>query len=312
MFFNNRSQNITIPEFLSCREKICVYRGVGGLGDILAMRMIFEDLKKQYPNFKITWVVPYRFFAAAQKHPFIDEVIHPDSYKKSDYIETFDITTPCGRYEVIHKNKTPKNRSDIWANHFGLELTTHNMHMPTYADLFPILEQKLKAKGWDGRKKLVAFAPRSAMALKNMTFEQCEAVKNMTKDFFLFILHSAPILEIDSLKIPGLYNLSLAEALAAVERCDYMIGTDTGLLHAAGGYKKPSMGTFGFVDGFIYCKYYPTVRVIQLHFKDIDNWCGPCWDYPKCPHQTKDPVKPCQSQITPKMLEENWLSLLNT
>lgn len=312
MLLINRSNEITIPQFLNCREKVCVYRAVGGLGDILAMRMIFEDMKEQFPNFHITWAVPYRFFAAALRHPFVDEVIHIDHYKKINFLETFDITTPCGRYESIHKNQNPKNRSDIWANHFGLQLSKHNMHMPSYKELLPQVELRLKKIGWDGRKKLVAFAPRSAMSIKNMTHEQCKIIKNMTKDFFLFILHTAPILEIDDLKIPGLYNLAMNEALAAVELSDYTIATDTGLLHAAAGYNKPALGTFGFVDGYVYCKYYPTVKVLQIHKNQVDNWCGPCWDYPKCPYDKNHLVKPCQSQIGAKMLEENWHSLLNT
>ena len=74
MFFKNRSEKISVHDFDNYRKNICIYRGVGGLGDILAMRMIFEDLKKNYPEFQITWAVPYRFFFGALQHPFIDHV----------------------------------------------------------------------------------------------------------------------------------------------------------------------------------------------------------------------------------------------
>jgi ADP-heptose:LPS heptosyltransferase len=311
MFFRNKAEKITVNEFDEYRKNICIYRGVGGLGDILAMRMIFEDLKTNYPDFKITWAVPYRFFAAALQHPFVDHVVNLDEAKRKNYLETFDVTTICGRYEVLNKGKAEKNRSDIWANYFGLELKNHNMHMPSYSQFFDILENKLKKLGWDGQKKLIAFAPKSAIGLKNMTFEQMKAIRDFTKDYFLFALHNSPILELGELGIPGLYDLKMEQALCAIERSDYVIATDTGLLHAAAGYKKPALGTFSFVDGYIYCKYYPTVQVVQIHKNDHPGWCGPCWDYGKCPFTEQKNQKPCQTNITPKLLLENWHKLLN-
>jgi ADP-heptose:LPS heptosyltransferase len=311
MFFKNKSKEITLQKFREIQNKICIYRGIGGLGDIIAMRMIFEDLKNQYPEFEITWAVPFALFAAAEQHPFVDSLIHLDSYNKHDYLETYDITTICGKQEAINKKGPWKNRSDIWAEYFGLKLENHNLHMPRYPNHHKNVLQRIKKLGWDGNKKLVAFCPRSAISLKNMTFEQIQAVKEMTKDFFLFGLHHAPLLEFDNLKIPAVYNFTLHECLASIEISDFVIATDTGLMHVAAGYKKPTLATFSFVDGETYCKYYETVQVVQLHMHNIENWCGPCYDYPRCPHSKIPNVKPCQTEITPKMLQENWAKLLN-
>lgn len=312
MFFKNASEKITISEFASYRKKICIYRGVGGLGDIIAMRMIFEDLKLQFPEFEITWAVPFRYMDVAKYHPYIDKVITLEDFVRNDYIEVYDVTTICGRYEVLNKRKNEKNRADIWAGHFGLNLRHHNIYMPSYRNDFEFVKEKLKSIGWDGQKKLVAFVPTSAIGLKNMTFEQIKTVRDMTKDFFLFVLNSHPILEVAELGIPALYDMRLHQSLASIELSNYVIGTDTGLMHAAAGYKKPSLATFSFVDGYVYCKYYPTVRVVQLHYNDIPGWCGPCYDYPKCPFTEQKKQKPCQTNITPKILRENWSKLLNT
>ena len=311
MFFNSLKNQISIPEFLKNHNKLCIYRSVGGLGDILAMRMIFEDIKILYPDLEITWAVPFRYFAAAAKHPFVDNLIHLDQYKRENFGNFFDITTCCGRYESLYKRNKLKNRSDIWAEHFGLVLQNHNMFAPSYKEKSEYVFERLKEIGWDGKKKLIPFAPRSAISLKNMTYEQCKAVKEMTQDFFLFGLHTAPIIELLELKIPGIYNFTLEEALACVENAYALICTDTGFMHAAGGYNVPTLATFSFVDGPTYCKYYPSVQVVQIHADEVDNWCGPCYDYPQCPYMSKEAVKPCQYEITSKMLQENWEKLLN-
>lgn len=311
MFFNNKAFEITVGEFKKVHSKICVYRAVGGLGDIIAMRMIFEDFKKKYPKFHITWAVPYKYFPVADQHPYVDELIHLEDFKKRNFIEVYDITTACGKYETMNAKGKLKNRSDIWAEHFGLNLDSHNLHMPSYLDRKEKVIQRLVELGWDRKKKLVAFAPRSAIGIKNMTFEQIKAVKDMTNKFFIFCLHHVPILEVEQVGIPAVYNFSLQECLCAIEISDFMISTDTGLMHAAAGYGKPTLATFSFVDGETYCKYYPNVQIVQLHYKNIDNWCGPCYDYSKCPYTSHVTTKPCQSEISAKMLQENWDKLLN-
>ena len=310
LFFNSKNR-ITIDKFLQINNKICIYRGVGGLGDILAMRMIFEDLKAEHPDLHITWAVPFKYFPVAKDHPHVDEVIHLDSFCREDFAEFFDVTTCCGKYESVHKMKNPKNRSDIWAEYFGITLKNHNMYIPNYEKHFDKVIERLRQIGWDGKKKLVPFAPRSAISLKNMTYEQCAAVKEMTKDFFVFGLHNAPVIDLAELKIPGIYNFSIDEAMAAVQMCFALISTDTGFMHAAGGWGKPVLATFSIVDGETYCKYYPLTQVVQIHMKDFDNWCGPCYNYPQCHYKTVGPQKPCQTEINAKMLQENWDKLLN-
>jgi ADP-heptose:LPS heptosyltransferase len=183
--------------------------------------------------------------------------------------------------------------------------------MPKFDEEKDLIYKNLKKIGWDGRKKLICFAPMSAIPVKNLTPSQCEIIRDMTKDYFLFILHTVPILELIHLKIPTLSGLNLKQAMAAIDVADYCISTDTGILHAAAGYQKPSLGIFSFVDGYVYCKYYPTVSIIQKHYKDDSEWCGPCHDFARCP-KTKNPMlKPCIEDINKEMIHEKWDFLLN-
>jgi ADP-heptose:LPS heptosyltransferase len=310
-FFMEPKQKINLKTFDVIKNKICILRSYGGLGDIIAMRMIFEDLKKKYPEFEITWAIPHIYFPIASQHPYIDNLVCSHVYNKKDFLHVYNLSTVCTKHEWKYKKDNKKNRSDIWANYFGLELANHNIYMPSFREEFDFIADRLKKQGWDGKKKLVAFAPISAIPVKNLVPNQCEYIKNITKDFFLFCIHTMPILDIAHLNIPILCGLNMKQAMAAVELSDYCISTDTGILHAAAGYKKPTMGIFSFVNGYVYCKYYPTVEVLQKHFDDDPTWCGPCHDFARCPKNSNSQVKPCITEIDNKMLSEKWTYLLN-
>lgn len=310
-FFMPQKENTTLKQYQKINNRICILRSYGGLGDIIAMRMIFEDLKTQFPEFHITWAVPHCYFPVAKNHPFIDDVVCSHTYAKSEYLQIFNLSTVCTRHEWKYKKYNQKNRADIWANHFGLNLNNHNIFMPSFKTKHPNIVAKLKALGWDGNKKIVLFAPISAIPVKNLTVEQVAGIKDFTDEHFLVILHTHPALDFLHLKIPTLCNLDLDEAMAAVELCDYCIATDTGILHAAAGYKKPSLGIFSFVDGYVYCKYYPTVQVVQKHYKDEPSWCGPCHDFPNCPKNPASQVKPCITELDINTLKSSWFKLLN-
>jgi ADP-heptose:LPS heptosyltransferase len=309
--FFSMEQKINLNLFESIRQKICILRSYGGLGDIIAMRMIFEDIKKTYPEFNITWALPYVYYPIASQHPFIDEIVCSSSYDKKNYLQIYNLSTVCTKHEWKYKKFNNKNRSDIWANYFGLELKNHNIFMPSFKEEHDFIYSYLKKIGWDGNKKLIAFAPVSAIPIKNLTADQCKIVQDLTRDYFLFCIHTNPILEIDHLKIPIVCGLNLKQAMAAIEISNYCISTDTGLLHAAAGYGKPTLGFFSFVDGYVYCKYYPTVEIIQKHYKDDPSWCGPCHDFVNCPKNPSSKIKPCISDINKNMIEEKWNTLLN-
>lgn len=296
----------SLKKFQTIKNKILIYRNAGGLGDILNMRMIFESLKNQYPDFLFDWAVPYPFFPAASNHPYINKLIHCGDYDEQDYLQIYNLTHACTRYEWAKGKSNDKNRADIWANHIGCELISHEMFMPDFSKHFAKLIDKLKSIGWDGNKKIVAFAPRSAIPAKNLTFEHCKIIKNMTKDFFLMVLHNTPILDIAELKIPIITDLNLEEAMSFIQLSDFVISTDTGHLHCAGGYKKPTLGIFGYTNGYEIGKYYPTLKVVQKHFKDEPAYCGPCNNYNRCHVAPKAKIKPCFTDITEDMLRKGW------
>lgn len=310
--FKKIHKDISVSKYQEIKNKVLVFRNIGGYGDILAMRMIFEDIKKQYPDFLFDWAVPHGYFAAAKGHPFVNKILHCGDYDENEYLAVYNLTHTCVKYEWGKGKLIDKNRADIWANSMGAHLNSHNMWLPSYNQHKEKIVKDLRNIGWDGEKKLVLFAPRSAMSQKNLTVEQCTFIKNMTKDAFLFILHTVPILEIDHLKIPTISNYKLEESMACTEIADFVISTDTGHMHCAAGYKKPTLAIFCYTDGKIIAKYYETVKTVQRHHLDEPDYCGPCNNYNRCTRDIHSKIKPCLTDVTNDMIQDGWNFITKT
>jgi ADP-heptose:LPS heptosyltransferase len=308
--FNKNKKQISVSQFNKLRNKILILRSSGGYGDILNMRMIFEDLKKEMPDFNFDWAVPHAYFAAAKEHPFVNKIVHSADYDETEYLAVYNCTHSCVKHEWLKGKDNDKNRADIWANAMGFQLTNHNMWMPDYSKHNQKVVEKLKEIGWDGFKKLVMFSPRSAISIKNLTYEQSLFIKNMTKDHFLFIVHSAPILDLINLKIPIITTFKLEECMACTSLVDYVITTDTGHMHCAAGYKKPTLAIFCYTNGKVICKYYDTVKVVQKHSDDNPGYCGPCNNYGACTVAPQAKLKPCLTDVTNEMIESAWKFVL--
>jgi len=304
--FGKRKKQTSLFDFKKIKNKVLILRGAGGYGDILNMRMMFEDLKKDYPDFDFDWAVPHPYYAAAKQHPFVNKIVHSADYDENDYLAVYNCTHSCVKHEWAKGKENEKNRADIWANSIGLELKNHNMWMPDYSTCHPKIIEQLKSVGWDGIKKLVLFSPRSAMSIKNLTYEQCLFIKNLTKEHFLFILHSAPILDLINLKIPTITTFKLEECMACTQLTDYVITTDTGHMHCAAGYNKPTVAIFCYTNGKVICKYYDSVRVVQKHFDENPGYCGPCNNYGTCMTAPQAKIKPCLTDIKYEMIESAW------
>jgi ADP-heptose:LPS heptosyltransferase len=101
-------QKINLKTFDLIKNKICILRSYGGLGDIIAMRMIFEDLKKKYPEFEITWAIPHIYFPIASQHPYIDNLVCSHVYNKKDFLHVYNLSTVCTKHEWKYKKDNKK------------------------------------------------------------------------------------------------------------------------------------------------------------------------------------------------------------
>lgn len=291
-------RSLSLGDFYRKRNRVLILRGVGGLGDILMHRMMFEDFKKQAPDVEIHFACPKQYHGAVSDHPYIDKILGTEEFNRNDYLISYMTTTACGRYEMKMAPYSDKHRSDIWANYCGVELTNHNMHI-SLTD-----EEKREAriiieKHRDRYGPSVLIAPISAMELKNLLdFQLLGTIEELHKrGLFVFGLHTRPIFPMLKNDIPVISGVNVRQWLAIIHEADYVISVDTAAFHAAGGLGKPHVGIFTFADGKVYNKYFDKSFLVQKH-RDNGNWdCGPCYNWGACTKTQKRP-KPCLTEIT--------------
>jgi ADP-heptose:LPS heptosyltransferase len=308
----NKENSKGIKHYCSIKDKICIYRACGGYGDILMSRMIFEDLKKKYPHFHITYAVPQIYFQILKDHPFIDNVIDCAELDKNKYNAVFNITHSCLRYEVRTGKDCDKNRSDIWAESFGLNLENHNMYLPKLDNNKGHIISQFKKYGYQEGQKIILFTPYSAVPTRHLISKHRQIIESLlTKtNAFCFCLHNAAVLE--KPKIPFIVGKNLIEAMSYVYFSDLVITTDTGHLHCAGGYNKPTLGFFNYTNGSIVGKHYKNLTVVQKTNENDSNWtCGPCNDIGKCPHSVINNTLKCYRDLPDELVENKTTEALN-
>jgi ADP-heptose:LPS heptosyltransferase len=295
---------LNIQEFYEKRNKILITRNIGGLGDIFMHRMMFEDFKKLMPDAEIHFACPYQYHDALIDHPFIDKILDCGTVDKTEYIISYNTTSACGRYELRMAPFSGLHRSDIWAEHCGLKLNNHDMHIHLTDE--EIKKGKDKLESCRNRQGPIALVcPISAMTNKNLLDWQLEhVVKDLyEKGCFVVGLHTTPILPLNKLEVPVISQVNLREWMSIIYNADYVVSVDTSAFHCAGGMGKPLVGIFTFADGAVYGRYY-NFNLVQKHRSLDPLWvCGPCYNWGMCP-KTKDIIKPCLTEISKDMLSQ--------
>lgn len=281
----------TLKEYYERRNHILIFRCVGGLGDILMHRMIFEDFKKLNPEAKITFACPIQFFQAIQGHPFVDEVVDSRSVDRSNFIVHYDTSSICARQEMAAAPFSTEHRSDIWANWCSVSLTCHNMHLK----ISP--EDILAARKIVGNGVKVCVSPISAISSKNLDESQIEGICSGLKSrgFDYYGVHTNDIQGFDG---PVYSGKDVKQFMSLVGVADYLISVDTSTFHIGGGLGIPMVGIFSWADGKVYGKYYDKWELVQRH-RDSGWECGPCYTWgncQKCPSNQQR--KPCITEIT--------------
>jgi len=299
----------TLRQFYEKRNTVLIVRAAGGLGDILMHRMIFENFKRVMPECRLIFALPEMYFPAVIDHPHIDQILNCKSVSVQDYLIWYDTTYNCHRYESAKAPFSDKHRSDIWANHCGLKLETHNMNI-RFTSKERAFGEELVGSHCNG-KKTVAFCPISAMTVKNLLMHQQKAAVDYLRSQGLTVLglHDRPVAELEALKVPVLTGLTIRQWMSILNAVDYVVSVDSAAFHFAGGIRKPLTGIFTAFDGKVYGKYYK-FNLVQLH-RDNGNWdCGPCYDWGGCPKSTKHP-KPCLTELTGEMITDGIRRMLD-
>lgn len=292
-----------VDEFYSKRNKIVICRALGGAGDILMHRMIFEDFKLLLPEVDITFAVPPQFLPLTENHPFINRSIDFRTFNPDDYMIYYNTTSSCLIYEQKMRcfGVPHQNRPEIWAGSCGVTLTKHNMHMNLSEEIISKGRNMIKAINPE-KKPSVLLSPIAMSSERGLKFWQYDIIVKKLKNLgcMVYGVHMNPDPIFKQLGIFQFYGNDIKEWMSVVSAADYVVSVDTGTFHLAGGLHKPMIGLFTYIDGKIRGCHYDFV-LVQKH-KDNGDWeCGPCWDYEKCP-RLKNTTRPCATEISEEML----------
>ena len=265
-----------LASFASRYNRILIKRRLGGVGDVLAHRMIFQDLKIAAPGAHVTFAVPNHLMPLAWDHPFIDEVVAAESVRDEDYAFVADTTDKCAEYEYPLIPHVDKHRSDIWAQSFGLHLNHHEMFIRITEEERSLAAQIFEEDGHDGPR--VAIAPRTASAHKDMDDQKWQAIIDGLEErgCAVYSFHDSTT---DFHGCANVHKLPLRTWMAAVEQCHYTITLATALFHLANGLHKPTVAIFGCEDLQVFGRYFPEMIPVQRR-EGEGGWARaecPCW-----------------------------------
>lgn len=286
-----------LAAFTERKNRLLIHRGTGGLGDILMHRMLFEDFKLLVPDIKIVFATPQNYWPAVEDHPFVDEIIDSNTVDSRDFLISYNTTTACGRYENRVAPLSDKHRADIWADHCGIRLTKHNMHIRLRPEEVAFGRDQL-AKHAAGLP-VALVAPISAMKSKNMDAEQMNGTARELRraGYAPVCLHNTPVPEMT--EAPVLIVNSIRNWMGVIYAADLVVSVDTAAFHCAGGMRKPLVGMFTWADGLAYGKWYD-FALVQKNRAYTPGWdCGPCYKWhecKKCPELEQR--KPCVTDLT--------------
>lgn len=303
---------ITLKEHFHRMNRVLIKRRVGGYGDILIQRMMWEDFTKNNPNLEFVYACPPEYYDFANNHPYV-KTIKLGEIKEREYGIIYDITTPCRVHESRYGASNTKNRSDIWANYCGVELTNHKMYLKVDDSITEIVKNALVQLNPDNLPT-VLFTPQSTTCefgmAKSLLPEQIKEITRRLRlmGYFVFSIHNENIPTFDELNVPQMIKIHPSLWMALVNLSDYVISVDTSTFHLAGGLGKKLVGIFTFTDGKIYGKYYDFV-LVQKH-RDNGDWdCGPCFMNYLCP-KSSDIKKPCVTELTADDIIKGFLKLV--
>jgi ADP-heptose:LPS heptosyltransferase len=306
LFIRKKEKSVlSLKEFNIRRNKVLIKRRVGGFGDVLMQRMIFEDCITQYPQIKFEFTCPQEFLPFIEKHPYI-HAISLNNIQDEDYGMVFDISKSCSIHEMRTGINNTMHRSDIWANTIGIELKNHNMHLSVnyeHTSAFETVFKKHNPKDLPIALICVESLHNEFGICKSLTPQLIEDLVGIlrNKGFFVCSINKKINDVLTYLNVLQFTNIVHEQWIFLTNYVKFVISVDTATFHLAGGLKKPLVGIFSFTNGKVVGKYFDFI-LVQKH-KDNGNWdCGPCWNFTICSKCTLLP-KPCIKELNEKDVE---------
>lgn len=233
--------------------KICVYRRLGGIGDVIMTTPMLKHIKRLMPNCHLVYATDLKYSNAAlgdvmRHNPYIDELVSAYDVSAKDFDFFTDVTaTGLDREKP---GTIPLNRIDMFAQQAGIDISSDPL--PTY-----IVDEE--EREWAIRKTkeycqpkerkdifLVGIQMRSNDKRRSWPKEHViELAKILTKDKNTRVVIFS--WEDDKPNLPQvfMFGAALPYTAALIEQCDVMVCPDSSLLHIAGALQKKTIAIFG-------------------------------------------------------------------
>lgn len=304
----------TVHDYAQRYSRVLIKRTIGGIGDILNHRMMFQDLKAAVPHADITFAVPRQWEPLIRDHPFIDHAEALDRIDESEYTFVYDTSNVAGRYEYGHlPNRTEgvdvdKHRSDIWAAGMGLELAHHEGFL-RFTEKEKQGAARVVADSEPGKR--IAIATKTASLHKDWSMDRWQETITAlaTEGYSVYSFHA------EKTAFKGCINVepgSLRHWMAAVAECDYVFTVATYTFCLANLLHKPTVAIFGCENLDVYGRWFPEMVAVQRHRDRHPEWQScPCWDSISCEYNPDGKPPPaCLRDISVKEVMKAWGDLL--
>ena len=263
-----------------------------GIGDVICMTPVIEEIRKEHPTAIIDLETPYPevFF----NNPHVTNVYDkPQNYtyafdRKIDLVPNYAsmglIVDECAKVAGVNvKNKTPELFMTVDEINEGYNL---------------IKEAKDKNELVVGTCLQMA---RAAWAGRNWDFEHAKKLTSSLEENGISVVELGKNVKSTGMGIDLINKTTLRQLFSVISNLDYFIGIDSACLHIAQAFKIPSFALFGATEPIARIVDFDNVVAIKLNLpcqgcymkKGVSNWN-------RCNLSTEE----CMQDLLPEVVSE--------
>jgi len=280
--------------------KICVYRRLGGIGDVIMSTTMLKHIKRLLPNCHLVYATDLTtgggvLADCVRNNPFIDELVDFRNITARDYDLFTDITATGLSLEK--SGKFPPNRIELFASQIGLDISS---------DPLPVYIVTEDEQEW-AQKRVEEYcvpAKREEVTVVGIQIQSNDHRRSWPADHseaLITLLTKDPKFRVIAFTWnddkrwhkPQTYvcGESLRYTAALVNECDVIVCPDSGILHLAGAMQKKIVSLFGSVPPQSRINFYQNATAITAGLPCC------CWYSNKCGNKIT-----CMQEIKPEVV----------
>ena len=292
------------------KAKVCIYRGCGGIGDILMCTPLLQAIKETYPDCHLTFAVDTKtandtYYNILKNNPYIDEVISAHTVNRDRYHLFKDISSSCLQYE--NSGLPWINRIDIFANACGFKLKNPKVYYKV-EDQEREWAQAIISKVTKGNSHKIVMLHTASFDVKRTwpihKYIELIGYLNKNRSDIFYLVNDFQGLYPYWDKVKNTYNVSayrIRELAALTEQVDCFVGPDSGPMHIAGALEILGVTLFGSIPPQARINYYPSLEAITA----TGLACLGC-GYHGCQFNIK-----CMTSLSPQMVGDRVLRIID-